>query len=239
MDYRLVVLSHGPDFDFLERTMASFSKMVEPRPVDSVLVVDGPHQPPIDVFNDHFDLAVGIGPEQKGFCQATAAAWEECARYEDVDWVFYLEHDFLFPFKLDLRSLQAVMLANPHLVQMSLKRQAVNSEEEAAGGYMKVAPYHTDYVEISERLYWQREDFFINDELHWIETPRNWTTNPSLFRTKFAREHPWPAHVPQCEGVFGIELRKIDPGLRFGIWGKIDDLPRVNHIGHFGTGVGY
>jgi hypothetical protein len=155
----------------------------------------------------------------KGFCAATRAAWEH-ARWPGVEWVFWLEHDFLFKQYVDLRELAAVMEAREHLKQMALMREPVGAEIEH-GGFVPMHP--GAYVGRAE------------GDARWLETQRNWTTNPSLFPRSFAVENDWPTEA-QCEGHFGFQVREREPDATFGLWGEGE--PWVEHIG-VRTGHGY
>lgn len=162
----------------------------------------------------HYDTA------REGFAGATANIWRQAAECGH-EWVFHLEHDFLLTRPVNLEDLARVLDEQPHLAQMALYREPVTLEEQIAGGYIQQRP-----AEYEPRL---------RGETRWFETARNWTTNPSLFRTSFAAEYPWPAE-PNCEVVFTERLHAKNPRARFGLWG--DGTPAVRHIGHR-DGIGY
>lgn len=225
MRYLLVVLTHGRSRT-LTRTLDSFCERVQPEPAEVLVWVDGP-----DLDEAAYNAVCGRGwdwtlaeswGEQRGFCAAVAGAWDQ-ARLTDYDYVFWLENDFAFARDVDLAHLALVLDANPQLGQMALYRGPVNADERAAGGY--VAQHAGSYRARETCAY------------RWLETTRNWTTNPSLFRRDFADAHDWPV-VEECEGVFGFQVRDETPGTTFGIWG--DGTPQVEHIGERdGTGTGY
>lgn len=150
-----------------------------------------------------------------GFCRSTKASWE-CASRAVEDHVFWLEHDFEFLRPVDLRELASILDRLPHYAQMALMRDAVNSDEIAAGG-----------------LYELRRDEYTPLD-HWLSHRSYLTTNPSLMRTDFLRENPWPGYDSECEGRFGIDL--VAAGYQFGAWGSGE--PWVRHIGER-TGHGY
>lgn len=177
---------------------------------------------------------------RRGFTGSIRHAWQALALQADnvVEFVFHLEDDFLIREPINLDHLGLVLQAYPHLAQMSLLRQAWNDEEKAAGGIIQCAP--DDYTER-----WAvagiagREDTFL-----WMEQRRFFTTNPSLYRRELCAVG-WP-DLEHSEGHFTHQLLReglpwgIAPdAVRFGIWGKKDDEPRVLHIGEHRVGTGY
>lgn len=215
MRYRLVVLTHGPDRT-LSRALEAFGANVFPEPSSVVIKHDGPNRP--------WELGDGKFPrgwlrygseEQDGFCKATAKAMLY-ASTADEPWVFYLEHDFEITRPVDLTQIEQTMQANPQVCQMALMRDAVNDQEKQAGGLFESrAGQYT--LKVSE-IGWV-----------WHEHTSYFTTNPSLMRTKFLRDNPWPADQPQCEGIFGFQVRSREPSTTFGVWG--DGTPWCEHIG--------
>ena len=220
MRYLLTVLTHGPDFSYLERTLEAFAEHVTPPPTDAVLVVDGPYSPPVEALPGARRLV--LGPEQVGFCVATRACWTEGAA-SDADYVFHLEHDFLITRPVDLHDLAVVLDANPTLAQMALIRDAVNEAEKAAGGLFESRPGQWELRETGG--------------VEWLEEREFFTTNPSLMRRDFMAQNPWPdGGEPYCEGRFGVGLR--ERGYSFGFLGRGEVW--VNHVGtRSRTGHGY
>jgi hypothetical protein len=217
MNYRLIVLTHGDHEDDLRRTVSSFSEMVEPVPTEKHLVIDGAFTNSHLVFAD---WELHPSKEQVGFCGAVRRAWEIAAR-PGVEWVFWLEHDFLFRRPVDLRNFAKVLDQNENVAQMSLMRQPVNSRELAAGSILAADP-----------------DVFIqhrDPEGVWMSQRRYWTTNPSLFPRELAAQRTWPEEK-HCEGLFTHELLEDDPEIEFGVWGAGESW--IEHIG-VRTGKGY
>lgn len=215
MRYTLAVLTHN-DARHLEDCLASFRRFVNPEPATSVLVIDGPVDPGFQRANDAGIDTVDIIVPQGGFCQATRALWCLAAALPN-EWVFWLEGDFLFTRPVDLVAIARTLDRHPDLAQMSLMRNAANSEETAAGGLVPLHPdwfqWHTDFM--SQQTYW--------------------TTNPALTRASLMREHDWPL-TPRCEGVFTAQLKDARAGTRFGVWGSGE--PWVQHVG-VRNGIGY
>lgn len=240
MRYRLIVLTHG-DCAPLEATLASFAAHVTPAPESCVLVYDGPElygalspHPNLSAVETEIPWTIATMPEgrQGGFCAATRRAWsfgggENALSHQEHDHVFYLEHDFLFLRRVDLRDLAAPLDSNKRLAQMALMRDAVSEEEHAAGGLF----------ELRRSGYQQLASFLPGPSgapVEYLEHTAYLTTNPSLMRRDWMADHPWPDYPQQCEGRFGIDL--VADGWRFGAWGEGE--PWVRHAG-VRTGFGY
>ncbi|MEH3055545.1 MAG: hypothetical protein PGN13_16330 [Patulibacter minatonensis] len=157
-----------------------------------------------------------------GFRGAMALAWRLAAA-TGAKWVFHAELDFTYPAPVPLDDMIAVLDENPHLSQMSLKRQPVNAEERAAGGIVELSP--DEYLQFGDGRGYR-----------WIETTRfSFTCNPSVYRAELC-ELGWP-DAEHSEGLFSARLR--GQGLRTGIWGELYDEPRTIHIGDVRAGTGY
>jgi hypothetical protein len=112
---------------------------------------------------------------------------------------------------------------HPDLVQLALRRQPWNPEEQAAGGIVEQHP--DDYTEREWRGH------------RWLAHRRFFTTNPSLYRTDLIRTEEWP-DVEHSEGMFTHQLL-ADPLVSFGFWGARDSGEWCTHIGHQRVGTGY
>ena len=156
-----------------------------------------------------------------GFAGAIQHGWDQV----QTDWCFHLEADFTFTERVDLDRMRAVLSRRPYLAQLVLKRQPWNADETIAGGIIEQHP--EDYTETTDHS-------AFGDV--WTEHRRFWSTNPSLYDTRFCNLG-WPQE-PRSEGVFTHRLLR-DPHLRFGFWGGKADPPRVTHIGDVRAGVGY
>jgi len=136
-------------------------------------------------------------------------------------WVFWLEDDFTFNYPVNLWDLQDVMDRNPHLAQLSLMRQPWWPNEIEAGSVIASLP---------PELFVQRAGF--------VEQGAYWTMNPMLTRRTLLAGHAWPQGA-DSEARFGHRILNADKDARFGILGRLDDQPRVNHIGVERAGRGY
>lgn len=221
----LVVMTDGRDY--LDETI--------PR---ALSMFHGTHISHMTIHDDSGDLEVWnrlrkwqdygfsfVHPLQRlGFAGSYAHMWKYFARNDGPEWILSFEDDFLVNRPIDLSAILSTLSNRPHLAQMSLKRQAWNHEEQAAGGIVELHP--DDFTEC------------VSGDLRnvWTEHRRYWTTNPSVFRRSLCARG-WP-ETPNSEGVFTHQLLE-DPDLRFGVWGAKYDSPLVEHIGHERVGCGY
>src|SRR4051794_25640180 len=130
--------------EYKERTLLSAKEML-PEPDEFIEVDDTTHE--------------------LGFAGAIAAGWREAAKL-GIHYLFHCEGDFEFLTQVPIIRMAEVLNRNPYLAQMSLKRQAWNETEKAAGGIVEADP--EGYVQRVEH----------GDV--WTEHCRYWTTNPSL-----------------------------------------------------------
>lgn len=169
---------------------------------------------------DRFDEIIQIddADHRLGFAGAIREAWEQV----DADWVFHLELDFTFNEPVDVHGMVGLLEASPRLAQVSLKRQAWNGHELAAGGIVEHSPH--DFTEMHAGPW------------TWTEHRRYFTTNPSVYSARLCRTG-WPQE-PSSEGLFTARLLR-DPLLRFALWGGKHDPPKIHHIGQTRAGHGY
>lgn len=213
--------------EYLVRSIESFEEHVV-GPITRRIIHDDSGEDPSWLFQTFPGWEIVCTNGRSGFAGAIQSAW----RYlEDADeqFVFDCEDDFTFNGLVNLYALADLLTAQAHLAQISLVRQRWGNEPE--GGFMAQAP----------QWYTQRKE----DQYEWVETRRNWTTNPSLYRQEVVHIG-WP-DAPDSEGYFGFALKE-DIGLpwgitpdkvQFGLWGAIGDPPSIEHIGLERIGVGY
>lgn len=185
----LLIIDDGRE-DFAERARHDAGRYIGPV-FDQYLLIDD---------SDH----------RLGFAGAVQAGWE----LVQTNYCLHLESDFTFNEMVDVDGMIALLERQPHLAQVSLKRQAVNEHESAAGGIVECHP--DDFTERSDHA------------ATWTEHRRYWTTNPSIYSSRYCRMG-WPQQ-PRSEGVFTHRLLR-DPLLHFAIWGAKFDAPRVHHRG--------
>lgn len=191
-------------------------------PIDAWWIHDDSGDPDYRDWLETFRLPIIGGATRSGFGGAIRSAWRHL-RTSDARFVFHLEDDFTFNRPVDLAAMADVLDANPHLVQLALRRQPWNAAEVAAGGFIE---QHPD-------AYIDRTD----GEHEWLEHTGFFTTNPSLYRRSLLDEG-WP-DGDQSEGRFALNMMQRHPGWRFGYWGGRNSGEAVTHIGNVRSGVGY
>jgi hypothetical protein len=160
--------------------------------------------------------------KRQGFGGAIRHAWNHVRNLREP-FVFHLEDDFTFNRRVDVDDMAFMLAGQPHLVQLALRRQPWNDAELAAGGIIEQHP--ADYLQVMDMR-----------GRYWLEHRRFFTTNPSIYRRSLTRR-AWP-DGENSEGRFTHELL-ADPNLRFALWGRRDDTPWVEHIGHQRAGTSY
>lgn len=225
----LLVMTDGRR-DCIELTVASAREMLA-GPITEMVIHDDSGDPEYAAWLDSDPFAfydtpctVVHTPGRSGFGGAIRSAWNHLRLHSQAPYVFHLEDDFTFNRPVDLVAMISVLDANPHLVQLALRRQPWNEQERAAGGIVEQHPDdYTDVFEYGER---------------WLEHRRFFTTNPSLYRRSLIEHHDWPdgAH---SEGRFGINLLEQHPDWRFAYWGARDSGEWCTHIGRERVGTGY
>ena len=146
---------------------------------------------------------------RKGLAAAVRTAWTT-ALATGADYVWHAEDDMVYTAHVDLDGMMAVLDADPNLAQLSLKRQPVNAEEEQAGGFIQL---HTN-------------DFYQCSGC--IEHQTLFTFNPCLV-PRHAIRHALAGNDLLERGVTDTLLAD---GFCFGIYGRIEYAPVVQHIGH-------
>lgn len=233
LNYTLACLTHG-DGAPLDRTLNSFFDKVKPKPALTVIHWDGPGGTyPWHRFADDIDVSV----QQRGFCRATQRLWRLASEAE-TEFVFWLEHDFRFLRPVDLQPMAYTLDQDASLAQMQLMRNAVSVEEIAAGGLFEMRREDYEFAGHTTDLtnYAAEEGGLELAVTHpWLRHRSYFTTNPSLMRTEFMVQNPWPDDdEPFCEGRFSIGL--VERGFHYGVWGNGE--PWVQHHGQR-TGFGY
>gem|GEM_PF-550940 len=161
---------------------------------------------------------IPMGPPE-GYVRATRSCWAH-EMTSGQPWVLHVEDDVVLNETIDLREMQQVMDAHSDLAQLSLKRQPWYEEELAAGDMLKWRP---------EGTYSERDGHVAHRAF--------WTSTLSLMRRSFLAEHEWPT-TPGSEKRFGRQLFRT-PGIYSGMLGRLDDAPRMTHIGETQAGYGY
>lgn len=175
------------------------------------------------------DWMVVSWTSRQGFGGTIRKAWAMLSAMEGITHVFHLEDDFRLMVDVDLDVMVGILERHPHLAQVALGRNPVNSAEVKAGGVVEQLPH----------LYDQSGD----DYAQWLEHRLYFTTNPCLYRASLLRVG-WP-DCPQSEGHFThhlLEAGSPEAGsdlVRFAVLGKRFDHVQVEHIGKQRIGTGY
>lgn len=205
----------------LKRTLESFNQHVTGDITSRVIVDDSCDSLYTDWLRTTYpEFQIVNHIERRGFCGAVQAGWS--AIPTDSEYVFHLEDDFLILEDVNLNVWARLLVENPHVVQVALKRQPWSPEEKAAGGIVEMWPNEYDEVDTAQGRITTHRLFF--------------TTNPSLYRRQLTLDG-WPG-PPNCERAFTDELLE-DPSNVFAFWGGKFDPPRVHHIGDERAGGGY
>lgn len=219
----LLVMTDGRA-DCLARSMATYRRLHGP--ITQRVIHDDSGDPAYraHLTETHHGWTVVSTGQRSGFAGAYRNAWAWLRAHCTSEFVFSTEDDFEIAADIDLDDVAQVLRHTPHLAQMALLRQAVNPQEQAAGGIVQTAPW--DYTDRS------------TDGHHWLAHRKFYTTNPHLTRRAFIDGHDWP-DGPNSEGRFGLHLFAGSPRTECGFWGRRTDPPRVHHIGTHRIGTGY
>lgn len=148
---------------------------------------------------------------RRGLGGAVRSAWTE-ALSSRPNYVFHCEDDFTFVEPVDLEWMTDLLVAHPHLAQISLKRQPVDGVEINAGDFMKVDP-----------LLW-------TNCFNYVEHETLFTFNPCVIPAMVAQIVLNDGTCDTLErGVSDVLLRN---GYKFGVFGNTWESPRVTHIGN-------
>lgn len=208
----LVVVTDGRG-EYLSRSVSSIMDMLNPYPSLRYIMDDSGDNAYGDMLEDSYaDFAVHSHTHRQGFVTTVADAWRTAIQEPEVEYVFHAEDDFTYNVPVDLERMVDVLDENPHLAQLVLKRQPVNSDETAAGDITRVRPD-----------LWQQHRTFT--EYTW-----NFSTNPSLIPRRVIQ-----TVLRHKVGTAEMEITRFLQGLgyTFGYVGDIDDAPRCHHIGDY------
>ena len=136
----------------------------------------------------------------------------EMALAEDFDCVFWVEEDFRLNKRPPLEEMCLLLAVEPQCAQVVLKRQPWSVEEHQAGGIIEMAP--NDYIDRT------------TGDINWLEHRRIFSLNPCLI-PRWVLERGWPDgnEAEQTE-------RLVADGASFAFYGKREDPPLVQHVGH-------
>jgi hypothetical protein len=221
IDIALLIITDGRK-ECMDRTLDSLDKNSPSDCFSQAIIIDDSMNPDyaewlVSRVSKGFRI-VSHG-QRRGFCGAIQSAWKRIEK--PVDFIFHLEDDFIFNQPIPIYEMAQVLIDNPHLAQMALRRQPWGAEPKD-GGFVK--QFWDDYE--------QKQD----EAGHaWFEHRKFFTTNPSIYPAEIL-QFGWP-DPPHCEGAFGFRI--FPAGYRSAFWGLKTDEPWVEHIGIDRAGGGY
>lgn len=228
LKWALIFFTHGRK-RYAERTLASAADNL-PEPTASFAFDDSKDDSYTHwlaqqrSWTEVYGNPVAMKRPRFGFSGNVARAWQRLDG-EDFDFVFHLEDDFEFTEPVDLEGMTHVLFEHG-LAQIALQRQPWNPIEQAAGG---VAASRRDCYEEHSCDHRDRPTVWSSHRLFF-------TTNPSVYPIGLCGMG-WPREE-ESEGRFSAKL--FETGARVAYWGRVDDEPRVIHIGQErGRGTGY
>lgn len=208
----LVMITDGRN-ELLRKALSSSWKNLAIGTLRRILVDDSGTRAAED-FYQQFGHVIAHENRQ-GLAAAVRDGWRTAAA-AGAEYVFHLEDDFAFEVEPDVHGMIQALDAHPYLRQMSLKRQPVNATEQAAGGFVQVQPhlYDEHYSQLCSAT--------------WLEHRVCYSLNPHLVpRRVFAGG--WPDDNERGQ----TSIWNAYPETRYGIWGTIEDPPRVRHLGTY------
>lgn len=195
----LMVITDGR-WDYLQRTLES-----------AAVALDWPWHQRIIVDDSGGD--VGFCPTKfdfvknkprRGLAGAIQTGWD--ALDKDIDYVFHLEDDFIFPDVVDIELMIELLEYEPELAQVALLRQPWSPQEQQAGGIYSIEP---------ERF---------KQKYGFVQQSHLFTFNPCLYPIGVARDYR-----AGLEAELTAKLLADD--WRFGYLGELGDDPKTIHIG--------
>lgn len=216
--------------NYITQTIPSFLAAVkDPELITSMVIHEDGSVPGYtrflqEEYGHQFEII--SGGDRLGHGGAVRRAWFEL-NHDPNRFIFHLEDDFIFEQQFELAELADLLDDKYWLAQVSLRRDRWGREQV---GFIEDAPGWYSQKETPRRK--------------WIETRRNWSFNPCMYRSKLLS-------VGYPEGLQGeVEWTtkllatglpwNVQPGMvQFGIWGGLDEPPYVTHIGFERVGHGY
>lgn len=210
-----LIVFHCGRNEYLTKTLLSLTQNVMEIPERSIIVNDSSDLEGIDIarrFGIKKAISTGGG---YGIFGAVELAWRYVREnWPDVEFIWHQENDFVYPSRVDLQSMYRV-LEDKNVLQVALKRQAWYKVELIKGDFML-------------RLNSMKKNALVNDKINGVEVVKHkefFTNNPSLYRIENMPE--------RYQSEYGIRshFKKINPNWICTFLGKIEDSPRVTHIG--------
>jgi len=214
-----VVVTTNGRTEIFKKALENWNKTLIFNQIREVIISNDCPQKPLDLdfFNNFYkqsQVRIFNHEENLGFAKNIDFAWKQVER--SADFILHLEDDFIFNGRPPIEQMVDVLVANPSLAQMVLKRQPWSQEEKDAGGYDILHGFVNAQADHATRRgnsrYMLHNKFF--------------SSNPSLIpRSVFSRgwrgtEEDMTRHL-------------LEHGFVFGCWGLKGDAPDVHHIGDY------
>ncbi len=161
-----------------------------------------------------------------GMAGAVRAAWDWALEL-GADYLFHVEEDFRFTAPVPLAEMVYILDLCPYLAQTVLKRQPWSNEEKAYGGQI-------EYSSSLGNVYTQRHGC---TGIDWVAHSTLFSMNPSLIPRR-TLELAWSTQHPGGVERAITEACK-NAAMYFAYYGKKDDPPRCEHVGHVRASTGW
>ena len=195
----LMVITDGR-WDYLQRTLESAAVALDWPWHQKILVDDSGEE--LGFSPDGFKFVKNL--PRRGLAGAIQSGWD--ALNKDIDYVFHLEDDFIFPDVVDIELMIELLEYEPELAQVALLRQPWSPEEQQAGGIYSIEP---------ERF---------KQKYGFVQQSHLFTFNPCLYPIGVARDYRAGLEAELTANLLADDWR-------FGYLGELGDDPKTIHIG--------
>jgi len=195
----LMVITDGR-WDYLQRTLESAAVALDWPWYQKILVDDSGEEKGFSP--DGFEFVKNT--PRRGLAGAIQSGWD--ALDKDIDYVFHLEDDFIFPDVVDIELMIEILEYEPELAQVALLRQPWSPEEQQAGGIYSIEP---------ERF---------KQKYGFVQQSHLFTFNPCLYPIGVARDYRAGLEAELTANLLADDWR-------FGYLGELGDDPKTIHIG--------
>ena len=195
----LMVITDGR-WDYLQRTLESAAVALDWPWHQKILVDDSGEE--LGFSPDGFKFVKNL--PRRGLAGAIQSGWD--ALNKDIDYVFHLEDDFIFPDVVDIELMIELLEYETDLAQVALLRQPWSPEEQQAGGIYSIEP---------ERF---------KQKYGFVQQSHLFTFNPCLYPIGVARDYRAGLEAELTANLLADDWR-------FGYLGELGDDPKTIHIG--------